>query len=283
METVFIATPLSIPHTNPSGRIVYTCFIEAVDQICSIDADGANRTQLTATDTTDRTASFTPGQQSILFSSSRSGIFGLFEADSRGDNPRPLLPTAQGDYAPITSPDEERVAFVRAEDGNQNIWVVNHDGSAAQPLTAITGDALSPSWSPDSQQIAFAQKRVGEAGYALIIMNADGSNPYTLPLPLSDIYGHTDWSPDGNWLAFYAGSTNRRDIYLVAVDGTAYYRITDSGDNLGPSFSADSNWLVFTSSRDGDNDLYLIRLDGTELIPLTKNDTSDWQPSWGKY
>ena len=284
LETaVFINTPLSIPHTNPSGRIVYTCFIEAVDQICSIDADGANRTQLTATDTTDWTASFTPEQQSILFSSSRSGTFGLYETDSSGENTKLLLAPVQGDYAPSVSPDGKKVAFTRAEDGNQNIWVTARDGSDAQPLTALTGDALSPSWSPDSQQIAFAQKLLGETGHTLIITNADGTNPYTLPLPLSDIHGHTDWSPDGNWLAFYAGATNRRDIYLVAVDGSAYYRITDSGDNLGPSFSADSSWLVFTSSRDGDNDLYLIRLDGTELTPLTENDFSDWQPSWGKY
>ncbi|NIP23079.1 MAG: hypothetical protein GWO38_04475, partial [Phycisphaerae bacterium] len=73
----------------------------------------------------------------------------------------------------------------------------------------------------------------------------DGSETRDLLIPLEGIGGRADWSPDGRWLAFYAGQANDRDIYLVNVEGTSYYRVTDGGDNLGPSFSPDSNWIVF--------------------------------------
>lgn len=113
-------------------------------------------------------------------------------------------------------------------------------------------------------------------------MNADGSEKRPLHLPLDNLGSRTDWSPDGDWLAFYAGPENDHDLYLVAVDGSVYYQVTDGGDNLGPSFSPDGTWLVFTSGRDGDSDLYLVRVDGSGLTPLTTNDTSDWQPRWGR-
>jgi TolB protein len=279
---VLITTPLNIPQTPPSGLIVYTCFIDNIDQVCAIEADGSSAVQLTATDTTNWTASLTPNQESVLFSSSRTGRFGLYEADINGENVRNLLPPAQGDYAPVASPDGEKIAFTRAEDGNQNIWVMDRDGSNAEPITFITGDALGPAWSPDSQQIVYAQQLSGEESYTLIIINTDGSNPQPLLLPQENIGDSSDWSPDGNWVAFYAGSTNDRDIYVAAVDGTVTYRITEGGDNLAPSFSPDGNWVVFTSKRDGDNDLYMVRLDGSDLMPLTRNNSSDWQPYWGR-
>ena len=278
----FIQTPLSVPQTTPNGRIVYTCFIGGVDQICAIDADGSNFQQLTASGSTDWTASFVTGLNSILFSSSRSGAFTLYEMSDTGENILSLSTPIQGDYSPIASPDGRQIAFTRAEGGSQNIWLMNRDGSSAHPLTSVTGDAINASWSPDGGQIAYSYRPFGEEGYALYIMNADGSESRRLPLPLDGIGGRSDWSPDGRWLAFYAGPENDHDLYLAAVDGSVYYQVTDGGDNLGPSFSPDGNWLVFTSGRDGDNDLYLVRLDGTFLTPLTLNDTSDWQPRWGR-
>ncbi|MCP4420582.1 MAG: hypothetical protein GY805_28585 [Chloroflexi bacterium] len=279
---IFIETLPSIPHAPPKGRIVYTCFVDDVDQICAIEADGSNASQLTFTDTTNWTASWTPDSEKILFSSLRSGIFALYETSTSSQNARLLLAPEQGDYTPIASPDGTQIAFTRAEDGSQNIWVMDWDGRNARPLTFINGDALSPTWSPDGQQIAYGQRLFGEDDYTLIIMNADGANAQMLPLPLTGIGGRSDWSPDGQWLAFYAGPPNDHDIYLASIDGSFYYKVTDDGDNLGPSFSPDSNWLVFTSSRDGDNDLYLIQLDGTGLTSLTDNDSADWQPRWGK-
>lgn len=278
---VFITTPLAGPHVPPTGSIVYTCFIDGVDQICSIAADGSNVNQHTFGSTTNWTASWTPGRETILFSSSRSGTFALYETDTEGDNVRLLLPPAeQGDYAPAVSPDGKQIAFTRAENGSQNIWIADRDGQNARPLTSIVGDAIGPTWSPDSRQIAYSQRLRGEDDYSLFIMNADGTERRKLPIPLNGIGGSSDWSPDGSWLAFYAGTANDHDIYLAAIDGSSYYRLTAEGDNLGPSFSPDGSWLVFTSTMDGDNDLYIMRLDGSDLTPLTINDSADWQPYW---
>ncbi|MCL4264407.1 MAG: PD40 domain-containing protein [Anaerolineae bacterium] len=276
-------TPLVVPQAPPRGDIAYTCFIEGVDQICVIAADGSHQRQLTYTGATDWAASMLPGGQGVLFSSARSGRFAIYRAAVDGENVYLVLPPGEGDYAPTASPDGRQIAFSRAEGGSLNIWVVDSDGRNPRPLTQFTNqaEALSPVWSPDGQHIAFARRLAGEEGYTLVIMDVDGDDMRELTRPLPGIGGSVDWSPDGQWLTFYAGPPNDRDLYLMAVDGSVYYRLTDGGDNLSPSFSPDGNWLVFTSARDGDNDLYLMRLDGTGLTQLTVNTYSDWQPNWG--
>jgi TolB protein len=113
-------------------------------------------------------------------------------------------------------------------------------------------------------------------------MDADGGNARELRVPLAQVGGRSDWSPDGRWLAVYAGPFAARDIYLVATDGSVVHRLTYGRDNLAPSFSPDGAWLVFTSARSGNNELYLIRLDGTGLTQLTTSETANWQPRWGR-
>lgn len=275
---VLLQTLPSIPQTAPSGSIVYTCFVDGVDQICTVGVDGENGQQLTFTNATNWTGSWIDSQGTILFSSAQSGAFSLYEMDVDGENPRQLLPSTSGDYAPIASPNGTQIAFAHAENGSLNIWIMGRDGNDTHALTTIIGEALSPAWSPDGTQIAYAQQLAGEDRYTLVVMNVDDGEKWPFSLPLTDIGGHVDWSPDGQWLLFDAGESDDHDIYLAAVDGSTYYQVTDGGDNVGAAFLGGGNWIAFTSSRDGDNEIYLVRLDGTGLTRLTDNDSSDWQP-----
>jgi TolB protein len=113
-------------------------------------------------------------------------------------------------------------------------------------------------------------------------MDADGGDVRGIETGLADIGGRSDWSPDGQWLAFYAGPSGDRDIFLTAIDGAAVYQLTDGGGNLAPSFSPDGNWVAFTSYRDGDAEIFIMNSDGSNVRQLTFNDRPDWQPRWGR-
>ena len=88
-------------------------------------------------------------------------------------------------------------------------------------------------------------------------------------------------SPDGTRLAFYRGPSADRNIFIINIDGTGLEKLTNGGDNLGPSWSTDGNWITFTSFRDGNNEIYIMHPDGTGVTRLTNTPISDWQPRWG--
>ena len=67
-----------MPAATPSGQIVFVCFVEGVDQICRINADGSDYRQLTSTTATDFYPEWGPERAQIIFSSRRSGEFNIF-------------------------------------------------------------------------------------------------------------------------------------------------------------------------------------------------------------
>jgi Tol biopolymer transport system component len=258
----------------PSGKIVFTCFIEQIDQICLMNADGSGRTQLTDFEATTFYGSLSPDGETVYFSSRQSGNFEIYSIAVDGGRAHRLTNGIGGLYAPELSPNGEKIVFTN---GNQGIWIMDANGDDPHALTD-RGD-VDPTWSPDGSMIAFASARTGDR--QLFIMNADGSNVRQVT-NLDHMGGRSTWSPDGTRLAFYAGPFEGHEIYAVNADGTGLVQLTHGGDNLGPSWSPDGNWIAFTSFRDGNNEIYVMHPDGTEQTRVTNTAISDWQPRWGR-
>lgn len=272
--------PIQATDTEPRGRIVYTCFVDNVDQICVIDANGTGQMRITNQDTTSWVASFVPHTDEIVYSGLRDGVFGLYQSSLSSGDERLLTLPMEGDYAPIYSPDGEQIVFVRDEADDLNIWIMDKTGSNLQPLVQIDGELLSPVWSPDGQQVAYVQKSASETEFSLWIVDIQSKQAEKILLPIENIGSTIDWSPNGRFLAFYAGEPTAYDIYLFTVDEHTVYPVTNGGNNTGPAFSSDSNWIAFSSTRDGDNEIYITRIDGSNLIKLTDNEATDWQARW---
>ena len=270
--------PTPIPSFNdsppPVGKIAFACYIQQIDQICLLNADGSGRTQLTNLKATAFYPSISPDGNTIFFSSRDTGNFELYSIGVDGNNLQKLTKDIGALYAPELSPAGEWIIFTNHGNG---LWLMKPDGSNPHPLT--NKDDIDPSWSPDGSMISFASSRAGAR--QLFVMNADGSDIRQVT-NLNNMGGRNTWSPDGTRLAFYRGPQGDRNIYVINIDGTGLVKLTDGGDNLGPSWSPDGNWIVFTSFRDGNNELYIIHPDGTGLTRLTNSTISDWQPRWGK-
>ncbi|HUG33816.1 MAG TPA: hypothetical protein VMJ90_03525, partial [Anaerolineales bacterium] len=215
-----------------------------------------------------------PDGQTVYFSSKRSGGFEIYSLGINGDGLQRLTRDLGSLYAPELSPNGELILFTNHGNG---LWVMTPDGENPRPLTFR--DDIDPTWSPDGSMIAFASSRNGER--QLYVMNANGSNVSQVT-DLNNMGGRSTWSPDGTRLAFYRGPFGDRNIFIINIDGTGLVRLTNGGDNLGPSWSPDGNWIAFTSFRDGNNEIYIIHPDGTGLTRLTNTSISDWQPRWGR-
>jgi Tol biopolymer transport system component len=271
------ASPIPKDSSLPSGKIVFTCFIDQIDQICLMNADGTGQVQRTRLRATAFYASLAPDGQTIYFSSRKSGNFEIYSIPVSGGEPTQLTDRIGSLFAPELSPNGQQIVFTNDSAGKQGLWIMSVDGSDPRALT--NQNDIDPAWSPDGTMIAFASTRQGAR--QLFIMNADGSNIRQVT-NLDNMGGRSTWSPDGSKLAFYAGPANNRQIYVINIDGTGLVQLTDRGSNVGPSWSPDGNWIAFTSFRDENNEIYIMHPDGTEQTRLTNNSIADWQPRWGK-
>lgn len=275
--TAFTETPSAPPSTfeanPPVGKIVFTCYVNQIDQICLMNADGSARQQLTNFPATAFYASLSRDGQTIFFSAKQSSGFEIYSMNVNGKNIKQLSKNLGSLYAPELSPDGERVIFTKDKDG---LWLMKPDGKSPRRLTK--SDDIDPTWSPDGSKIAFASARNGAR--QLFVMDSDGSSIRQIT-HLDNMGGRSTWSPDGTKIAFYGGPAGDHNIYIIDLNGGGLVQLTSGGDNLGPSWSPDGNWITFTSFRDGNNEIYIIHPDGSGLRRLTDNTISDWQPRWG--
>ena len=268
------AIPDSGGGSSEGGKIVFTCYINQIDQICIMNADGTGRRQLTNSPSTAFYPSLSPDGQTVYFSSNQSGRFEIYSIDINGNNLQRLTNEIGTLYAPELSPDGGKIIFTNHGSG---LWVMNADGSDPHAITFK--DDIDPTWSPDGSMIAFASNRSGDR--QLYVANANGKQVDQVT-DLSNMGGRSSWSPDGTRLVFYRGPDADHDIYTINIDGTGLQRLTNGGDNLGPSWSPDGDWIAFTSFRDGNNEIYIVRPNGQRETRLTNSPTSDWQPRWGR-
>jgi Tol biopolymer transport system component len=281
LATSSVANKITKPNfdVKPPGKIVYTCFDGHFDQICLMNADGSKNRQLTFNRATSFYPSLSPLGDQIIYSSKKDGNFEVYVMDTNGTNLSQISNDIGNLYAPEISPKQNRIIFTNEGGGIQTVWVMKIDGSNARPLVESSGTDIDPTWSPDASQIAFTSRRDGIN--QLYIANSDGSKPTSITPKWLSVGGRSSWSPDGSRLVFYAGERSAHQIYQIDHQDGDLIQLTQTGDNLGPSYSPDGKWVTFTSFRDGNNEIYILHLESKAIYRLTNRSYSDWQPRWG--
>ena len=131
----------------------------------------------------------------------------------------------------------------------------------------------------DGKMLGISDQSPSHGGQSRVFtVPLEGGTPKKIT-PLTPSYFHS-WSPDGKWLVYTGGRTNKFDIYKMRSDGSGKeIRLTSSeGLNDGPEFTPDGKFIYFNSNRTGKMQIWRMKPDGSHQEQITNDEFNDWFP-----
>ncbi len=254
------------------GRTVY--FVRAVNEVTkdlyAAPSGGGEPTRLTFDNRKINGLTWSPDGTRLLFTSTRSGVYGVWSVDPAGGDPQQLALGDEDVHQPSAAPAVGRVAYERWTHRAQlqRIDLARQAPIATGASVRSTRWDSSPAYAPDGKRIAFNSNRAGPQG--IWVSDRDGRDAVQIASFGGVFVDHPAWSPDGATIAFDASPDGRTAVYTVASQGGSPQRITQGpGDSRNPAWSRDGRWIYFESNRSGDWQLYARPAGGGEAVRIT--------------
>lgn len=252
-----------------AGLIVFSSNRSGPWRIWSVRPDGSELRQLiqAGDDEHDVDPAFRPDGREILFSSTRGGTVGVWRMGLDGSKPERICDGDQADWSPdgtsivfrrneslVTrslatgdekrltdddwphcsgpawSPDGKTIAFACRWDAGNKIYLVAAEGGEPEKVYDRKG-ACEPRWSPDGTRLVY------ETETNVASVNPDGkkNRPVTW---FGGIQRYPQWSPDGRWIVFCQGPSERGpwELYRTPSQGGTPTRITEGGSDMNPDW-----------------------------------------------
>lgn len=291
-----LATTTPIPTHTPTptatsaftqfgGRIVFTCTREDINQICAINADGTDYTQLTYDFRNKYYPTFTPDISGVVFAKNEGDYFDLHLLTFTDPKTIQLTYYIGNAFSPKFSPNGKQILFLnRVKEKPTAIWLMGPLGENPHELYAGAHDIVGADWSPDGQTIAFVMSTGQFNAYEIYLldMTQPDQPPRRLTYAIEGATGSLDWSLDGKSLLICLGPVGDKNIFRLDLATGNAIQLTFGGNNASASYSPDGQYVVYNSLRnDGQADLFIVRADGHSTRLLVDNPEPDWQPVWG--
>ncbi len=252
-----------------AGLIVFSSNRSGPWRIWTVRPDGSELRELTqaGADEHDVDPAFRPDGEAILFSSTRGGTVGVWRMARDGSGPVRICDGDQADWSPdgkaivfrrdesvftrdlatgqekrltpedwphcsgpAWSPDGKTIAFACRWDAGNGIYLVAAEGGEPVKVYDRKG-ACEPRWSPDGSRLVY------ETETNVAAVNPDGkkNRPVTW---FGGIQRYPQWSPDGRWIVFCQGPSERGpwELYRTPSQGGTPTRITEGGSDMSPDW-----------------------------------------------
>jgi Tol biopolymer transport system component/DNA-binding winged helix-turn-helix (wHTH) protein len=265
------------PAHSPDGKAI--AFVRTLGEAADIyimPAVGGEPTRITTENRPVSSLTWTADGRSIIFSSSREGIYSLWRVAASGGEVEKLAAGTENALYPSASRVGGRLAYQQGFE-DSNIWRYDLQKSSrpAPPVKLISssrGDA-GLDISPDGKRVTFDSSRTGSN--EIWVCDADGSNPVELTSFGGPHCGAPRWSPDGKKIVFDAKPEGHADIYVIDGEGGLPRRLTATpSDDVTPSWSRDGRSIYFSSDRNGKFQLWKMPAEGGEATKITKGDAT---------
>ncbi|HKA36962.1 MAG TPA: winged helix-turn-helix domain-containing protein [Thermoanaerobaculia bacterium] len=260
----------SSPAFSPDGKkLAFTRNItEGVSDVYTAGLDGGGEKRLTFDNRDTMGVGWAADGESLVFSSSRAGIYSLWRVAASGGEPSFVAGGGVKIKHPSSARGRDSIAFENWL-YELNLWSVSTDGGAPRALTQTTDQwNFQPAVSPDGRRVAFVSTRSGSE--EIWVADSDGSSARRLTSLGGARLESPDWSPDGRRIVFSARRPARADLWAVTADGGTPEQLTSGpGDSLAPSWSRDGKSVYFASPRNGSWEVWRLSLADKRAAAVT--------------
>jgi Tol biopolymer transport system component/DNA-binding winged helix-turn-helix (wHTH) protein len=269
------------PAFSPDGvSLAFTRNItDSVNDLYRVPVESGEPARLTFDNRDTMGSSWSEDGKSLIFSSSRAGIYSLWRVPASGGEPTWVAGGGIKMKHPSTARAKNAVAFENWL-YEVNLWRVparpgsplsNPRLSSPLRLTADTDEwNYEPAISPDGGRVAFVSTRSGSE--EIWVTGRDGGTAMKLTSFGGARMETPRWSPDGRRLVFSVRRETRADLWVVeAAGGVPDHLTSGPGDALAPSWSRDGQSIYFASRRSGAWQLWKLRVSDHSAAAVTRD------------
>lgn len=164
-------------------------------------------------------SSFSYDEKSILFTSSKPGVFNAFSVSVDGGPPRQLTQSPRAIYAVSYFPTDDRILFVRDAYGNENhhLYVLEPDGHQRELTTGDSVKARFLGWSIDGRHLYYESNERDSQFFDVYQMDLATFTPELLFENSVGFKCHSV-SNDRKYIVFEKGTPADSNVYLFNVE-----------------------------------------------------------------
>jgi TolB protein len=216
-------------------EILYTTFRFGNPDLYAIKADGSGRRAVSTRQGLNTAAAFSPDCSQIALTISKGKNPNLYLLKRDGSMVRQLTFGRAIQTSPSFAPNGREIVYVSDKSGYPQLYIMGLDGANERKLPT-DGYCDSPCWSPRGDKIVFSQRQ-GRDNYDIYIYDLSS----TRVSRLTQEQGTNEnpyWSPDGRFIVFSSTRSGRKELYIIAADGSGARKLTEqAGNSATPSWS----------------------------------------------